>query len=176
MKTVSGSKLSIFLFCAVSNVSNICISNAFTVPSLNPKLQISSDNRRSFFFSTKDESSDISEVISLEGGVKSRLLNASLHEEWMDQLQSAEMQEVRQEMLAKYVSFGKTSVEAEIEVDKFLSDPEQSLQYLEMRQYAKSQQLMGSNVESLLGLIGAFALGMMGTVAIKYFDLGNGPF
>jgi len=114
-------------------------------------------------------------MVSAEGETEG-LLNTSMHQEWMEQLQSTEIQEVRREMVAKYLSFGNTLEEAEKEVDKFLSDPEQSLQYLEMRQYAKSQQLMGSNVESLLGLVGAFALGLIGTVAIKSFGLGQGPF
>lgn len=109
-------------------------------------------------------------------GDNEKTLNESMHQEWMEQLQSSEIQEVRREMVAKYLSFGKTLEDAEREVDKFLSDPEQSLQYLEMRQYAKSQELMGSNAESLMFLVGAFLLGLFGSAAIKYFDLGRGFF
>jgi len=109
--------------------------------------------------------------MNTSNGDNEKTLNESMHQEWIEQLQSSEIQEVRQEMVAKYVSFGKTIEDAEKEVDKFLSDPEQSLQYLEMREYAKSQELMGANAESLMFLVGAFLLGVCGSAAIKYFDL-----
>jgi len=114
--------------------------------------------------------------MNTSNGDNEKTLNESMHQEWIEQLQSSEIQEVRQEMVAKYVSFGKTIEDAEKEVDKFLSDPEQSLQYLEMREYAKSQELMGANAESLMFLVGAFLLGVCGSAAIKYFDLGKGFF
>lgn len=88
-----------------------------------------------------------------------------MNERWMEQLQSTEIQQVRLEMVEKYVELGKTYAEAEVEVDKFLSDPEQSLQYLEMRRYAKSQELVGP--ELLFQLGGAFALGLIATVVSK---------
>mmetsp|Transcript_23029 Transcript_23029/g.26279 ORF Transcript_23029/g.26279 Transcript_23029/m.26279 type:complete len:172 (+) Transcript_23029:156-671(+) len=168
---------SIFFLCAILSSNNFIGLNAFTVPSsYDRRLQYFSENARSIITSSKnDESSELSEVISIEGGGKG-LLNESMHQEWIEQLQSSEIQEVRAEMVNKFLSFGKTAEEAEKEVDKFLCDPEQSLQYLEMRQYAKEQQLVGSNVESIMSLAGAFALGLIGTMTIKYFDLGQGPF
>mmetsp|Transcript_27861 Transcript_27861/g.42182 ORF Transcript_27861/g.42182 Transcript_27861/m.42182 type:complete len:168 (+) Transcript_27861:154-657(+) len=151
------------------------IANAFTIPSSFPKPQMLTTSRSMPISSQSDESSEVSAINSSDED-NEKMLNDSMRQEWMEQLQSSEIQEVRKEMVAKYVSFGKTLEDAEREVDKFLSDPEQSLQYLEMRQYAKSQELMGSNAESMFLLIGAFFLGLAGTVAIKYFDLGRGPF
>ena len=73
-------------------------------------------------------------------------------------------------MIQKYLSFGKSRDEAEGEVDTFLSDPERSQQYLEIRRYANAQknELMG--FESVLTIGGAFVLGLMGTVGMKYFN------
>mmetsp|Transcript_6567 Transcript_6567/g.9640 ORF Transcript_6567/g.9640 Transcript_6567/m.9640 type:complete len:168 (+) Transcript_6567:83-586(+) len=151
------------------------ISNAFTIPSSFPKPQILTTSRSIPVSSQSDESSEVS-AMNTSNGDNEKTLNESMHQEWIEQLQSSEIQEVRQEMVAKYVSFGKTIEDAEKEVDKFLSDPEQSLQYLEMREYAKSQELMGANAESLMFLVGAFLLGVCGSAAIKYFDLGKGFF
>lgn len=86
------------------------------------------------------------------------------------------------ELVAKYVSAGKSQEYAQQEVDKFLSDPERSEQFLDMRRYAKAQanELMG--FESTLVIFGAFFLGLSGNVLFKYLsaykDLhpdGNGP-
>lgn len=78
-------------------------------------------------------------------------------DEWLKQLQSTEIQEVRKELVGKYVELGKTQTEAEIEVDRFLADPDQSGQYLQMRRRAKSQELVGP--EFFFQLAGSFALG-----------------
>ena len=91
------------------------------------------------------------------------------HEEWLANLKSKEIQEVREELIFKYVKLGKGQEEAEREVDKFLSDPEQSEQYLEMRRYAKAQaDELGP--ELILQLGGAFALGLGATVIPKYIS------
>mmetsp|Transcript_39552 Transcript_39552/g.55736 ORF Transcript_39552/g.55736 Transcript_39552/m.55736 type:complete len:175 (-) Transcript_39552:375-899(-) len=103
------------------------------------------------------------------------------HEAWMEQVQSEEIQEVRAELIYKYVQLGKGQEEAENEVDKFLSDPEQSKQYLEMRRYAKAQaDELGP--ELVLQLGGAFVIGLSATVIPKYISAyksvypdGNGP-
>jgi hypothetical protein len=73
-------------------------------------------------------------------------------------------------MIQKYLSFGKSREDAEAEVDKFLSDPERSQQYLEMRRYANAQknELMG--FEGFLTIGGGFLLGLVGTVGVKYFS------
>ena len=60
-------------------------------------------------------------------------------------------------MMQKFVELGRTLEEAQIEVDQFLLDPEQSHQYLEMRRFAKSQELVGP--EFFVQLIGSFAVG-----------------
>lgn len=80
-----------------------------------------------------------------------------------------EIKEVRFELVQKYVSAGKSTQYAEEEVDKFLSDPDRSEKYLEMRRYAKAQaeELMGFETVFIVG--GAFFLGLMGNVGVKYF-------
>jgi hypothetical protein len=72
------------------------------------------------------------------------------------------------ELVQKYLSAGKSREFAEEEVDKFLSDPERSEQYLEMRRYAKAQanELMG--FETVLVIGGSFVLGLVGNVGLKY--------
>jgi len=90
-----------------------------------------------------------------------------LEEEWRVQLQSDQVQEVRTELIEKYLSKGRDMEFAEKEVDKFLSDPERSLQYLEMRDYAKSQNELGFEGVAQLGA--AFAIGLIGNVGVKYF-------
>lgn len=88
---------------------------------------------------------------------------------WALQLESEEVQEVRAELVQKYLSLGRTQEYAEREVDEFLSDPERSQQFLEMRRYANAQaeELMG--FEIWIQLFGAFALGLGGQSAFKYY-------
>jgi len=90
-----------------------------------------------------------------------------LEEEWLVQLQSSQVQEVRMELIEKYLSAGREMEFAEKEVDKFLSDPERSLKYLEMRSYAKAQNELG--FEGVIQLGAAFAIGLVGNVGVKYF-------
>jgi len=90
-----------------------------------------------------------------------------MEEEWRIQLESDQVQEVRTELIEKYLSKGRDIEFAEAEVDKFLSDPERSLQYLEMRSYAKAQNEMG--FESAIQLGAAFAIGLIGNVGVKYY-------
>ncbi len=73
------------------------------------------------------------------------------------------------ELIQKYLSAGKSREYAEEEVDKFLSDPDRSEKYLDMRRYAKAQanELMG--FESVMVIGGAFFLGLFGQVGMKYF-------
>lgn len=86
------------------------------------------------------------------------------------------------ELIGKYLSAGKSQEYAEQEVDKFLSDPDRSEKYLDMRRYAKAQadELMG--FESIFVIGGAFLLGLTGNVMIKYiaaykevYPSGDGP-
>lgn len=98
------------------------------------------------------------------------------------EIKNQEITEVKQELIAKYLSAGKSQDFAEQEVEKFLSDPERSEQYLEMRRYAKAQanELMG--FESIFIVGGAFFLGLTGQVGMKYlaaykdvYPGGDGP-
>lgn len=97
-------------------------------------------------------------------------------------IDSHAIQEVKAELVAKYVAAGKSEEYAQQEVDKFLSDPDRSEKYLDMRRYAKAQadELMG--FESIFVIGGAFFLGLGGNVLIKYISAykdvypdGNGP-
>jgi hypothetical protein len=97
-------------------------------------------------------------------------------------LSYTQLQEVRMELISKYLSAGKSQEYAEQEVDKFLSDPVRSEKYLDMRRYAKAQadELMG--FESIFVIGGAFVLGLTGNVLIKYiaaykevYPNGDGP-
>eukprot|EP00557_Chaetoceros_sp_GSL56_P002012 CAMPEP_0176495604 /NCGR_PEP_ID=MMETSP0200_2-20121128/10747_1 /TAXON_ID=947934 /ORGANISM="Chaetoceros sp., Strain GSL56" /LENGTH=177 /DNA_ID=CAMNT_0017893497 /DNA_START=560 /DNA_END=1093 /DNA_ORIENTATION=+ len=97
-------------------------------------------------------------------------------------MREKEMEEVRMELIAKYLSAGKSQEYAEQEVDKFLSDPDRSEKYLDMRRYAKAQadELMG--FESIFVIGGAFLLGLTGNVMLKYLSAykevypnGDGP-
>lgn len=140
-------------------------ATAFTIPQIYPTRHLVTR-----FTATSDDdaiASDAAKMTVSDDDDEAKAL--LMKERWMAQLQSTEVQQVRLEMVQKYVELGKTPEEAEIEVDKFLSDPEQSLQYLEMRRYAKSQELVGP--ELLVQLAGAFALGLFATVGSKYFGV-----
>jgi hypothetical protein len=87
----------------------------------------------------------------------------------MKYLQSAEIQEVRDALISKYVQLGKSPEDAEREVDGFLSDPERSKQYLEMRRYAKAQaDELGFELYLQLG--GAMLIGFAATTLNNYYS------
>ncbi len=77
---------------------------------------------------------------------------------------------MRNEMVQKYVNAGKPREDAEVEVDKFLSDPERSEKYLDMRRYAKAQSDAMMGFESPLFIFGGFFLGLLGTVGLNYIS------
>lgn len=150
-------KLSCLLSLFLCNSAVVVV--AFTVPHQSRTILVSRFTATSDDEAATQQSDD---AITAEN-------RALMNERWMEQLQSTEIQQVRLEMVEKYVELGKTHAEAEVEVDKFLSDPEQSLQYLEMRRYAKSQELVGP--ELLFQLGGAFALGLIATIGSKHFGV-----
>jgi len=90
-------------------------------------------------------------------------------EMWQKQLQSAEIQEIRREMVAKYTSLGKSLECAEAEVDEFLNDREKSQQYLEMRRYSQAQVEDMTMSGGLGQLILAFFIGLMATLGPKIY-------
>jgi len=93
----------------------------------------------------------------------------TIEEEWQMQLESEEVKEVRGELIQKYINKGKTLEYASKEVDQFLSDPNRSQQFLEMRRYAKRQNDLG--FEFGVQLVGAFMIGLLGQIAMKYFSI-----
>lgn len=82
--------------------------------------------------------------------------------------QSAEIEEMKKELIAKYAEMGKSRELAEAELDEFFNDNEKSRKYLEMREYAQSQaDLLGP--ELYLQFAGYFLLGVLGTAGPKYY-------
>lgn len=136
-------------------------ASAFTVTS--PRCAASKMTRRSQQFAPLATTTGISDEETT-----SEKTELSSEESWQIQLESKEVQEVRQELIQKYISLGRTMEYAEVEVDKFLSDPERSQKFLEMRRYAKAQanELMGFETAVTIG--GAFFVGLFGNVLIKY--------
>ena len=53
-------------------------------------------------------------------------------------------------------------------MDKFLSDPERSLEYMEMTKYAKEQKEL--EFESALQYDAYFLLGLLGNVGVNYYS------
>lgn len=87
----------------------------------------------------------------------------------MKYLQSAEVQEVRNALISKYLQLGKSPKDAEREVDGFLSDSERSKQYLEMRRYAKAQaDELGFELYLQLG--GAILIGFAVNTLNNYYN------
>ena len=76
--------------------------------------------------------------------------------------------EIRQELIDKYLSLGRTYEYAETEIDEFLSDPSRSQKYLDMRKYVKSQQDASMGFENFLFYAGAFVFGLLGDFIFKY--------
>lgn len=126
-------------------------SNAFTLPRTNTLLANTIISRL-----TRDEFSSAPPASSLSD-CNDSIASYKVNDQWLQHLQSTEIQQVRCELVQKYVELGKTQEEAQVEVDRFLSDPEQSHPYLEMRRSAKSQELVGP--EFFVQLLGSFAVG-----------------
>mmetsp|Transcript_32763 Transcript_32763/g.50832 ORF Transcript_32763/g.50832 Transcript_32763/m.50832 type:complete len:161 (+) Transcript_32763:148-630(+) len=79
------------------------------------------------------------------------------------------LEEVRLELVQKYLAQGITQEEAEQEVDVFLADKDRSEKYLEMRMYAAAQaDDLGLGLG--LQLVGGFLIGFIGIVGPKYFQ------
>ena len=87
---------------------------------------------------------------------------------WVDQLKAPLMQDVRCELIQKYVAQGVSQETAGQEVDLFLQDTERSKQYLEMRMYA---QLQADDLGVEFGLQGAFLIGFLGLAALQQLGL-----
>ena len=79
------------------------------------------------------------------------------------------VEEIKQELLAKYAERGVSLAQAEQEIEVFLSDKERSEKYLEMRAIAqaKADDLgLGNGLELVLG----FLVGFVGLGILKYFE------
>ena len=95
---------------------------------------------------------------------------ASSGPSWTEKLDSKLLEEVRLELIAKYLERGITEEEAQNEVDAFLADQERAEQYLEMRMYASAQaDDLGLGLIVQLG--GGFLIGFLISVGPKYFHV-----
>jgi galactose-1-phosphate uridylyltransferase len=93
---------------------------------------------------------------------------SSEEDSWQLYLQSRDVQEVRQELIEKYLSLGRSQEYAETEIDKFLNDPSRSQKFLEMKKYVKSQEDASMGFENFLLYGGAFFVGLLGDAIFKY--------
>mmetsp|Transcript_27939 Transcript_27939/g.32211 ORF Transcript_27939/g.32211 Transcript_27939/m.32211 type:complete len:191 (-) Transcript_27939:644-1216(-) len=127
-------------------------------------------------------SADSSEVKSVDKLMESTLVenDAEIDNEWIATLQSKEIQDVRLELIKKYLEFGRTQEDAEAEVDVFLQNKEQSQQYIDMRRYAQAQK--DGLGETFFTLGAAFVVGFGAQIGFKYYNAyqsfypdGNGP-
>lgn len=88
---------------------------------------------------------------------------------WLQQLETPQIQQVRSEMLAKYISLGKSAEQAEKEVDEFLHDRERAQPFVEMRQYAKRKfDDMGLEIVFQTSFIFLFCL--FATLGLQYYS------
>lgn len=88
---------------------------------------------------------------------------------WLEQLQSPEIQQVRSEMLAKYIALGKSDEEAAREVDAFLQDQQRAESFIEMRQYAKRKfDDMGLEIVLQTAVITIFCL--VASIGLQYYS------
>lgn len=79
------------------------------------------------------------------------------------------VEEIKQELLAKYTERGVSAAQAEQEIEVFLSDHERSEKYLEMRvtAQAKADDLgLGNVLEFIVG----FLAGFLGLAILNFFE------
>lgn len=119
--------------------------------------------------SNKQVSAGDNVMSSTSGDVAASPSKEELDALWTQGLTTDEVQQVRQELVAKYLQLGRSHEFAEREVDEFLSDRERSEKYLEMRAYAKGSAGAGFSTELVVQLGLAFFLGLGGNVAVKYW-------
>lgn len=89
---------------------------------------------------------------------------------WVDQFKAPLLQDLRYELIQKYVAQGVSQETAEQEVDLFLQDTERSKQYLEMRMYAQLQA-DDLGVEFGSQVLGPFLIGFLGLAALQQLGL-----
>lgn len=150
---------SLFLYLTLNSVVGAFTA---TTPNAVPSLEFSTTIRQ------RPVTTLAAASIDAEENKMSKEDRLQLKEEWMAQLESDQVQEVRTELIAKYVSQGSTVEFATVEVDKFLSDPERSLEYMEMRRYAKEQNELG--FEGALQYGAFFLIGLLGNVGANYYS------
>lgn len=86
---------------------------------------------------------------------------------WMEQVQSKEIQRVREELIQKFLAHGVTQDVAEIEVDKFLGDKTRSQKFVDMRKDAEKADDLVEGTALLPGVALLF-MGLFATVIIEF--------
>mmetsp|Transcript_276 Transcript_276/g.367 ORF Transcript_276/g.367 Transcript_276/m.367 type:complete len:165 (-) Transcript_276:270-764(-) len=146
-------------------------SNSFTIrPSSLPQLAATSrDSLRrpkpALYLSTTEMNTGKNNSLANDLNVE-----LSQEESWQVYLQSSEVQEVREQLIEKYLSLGRSQEYAEVEIDKFLNDPERSRKFLEMRKYVKSQKDASMGFENFFLYGSAFFFGLLGDMIFKYIQ------
>ena len=82
----------------------------------------------------------------------------------------SKLKEVRQQLIEKYLSLGRSQEYAEVEIDNFLNDPERSRKFLEMKKYVKSQKDAAMGFENFFLYGAAFIIGLLGDAIFKYIQ------
>jgi len=88
---------------------------------------------------------------------------------WLEQLSSPQIQQVRTEMLQKYIACGKSAETAEREVDAFLRDREKAQPFIEMRQYAK-RKFDDMGLEIIVQTTTIFFVCLFATIGLQYYS------
>lgn len=147
----------------------ICISDAFNIySSRSPHQEITSNaytpRSRNIHHLSTTEINDGKDVN--RQGIR-QTPEVLKEESWQIYLESSEVQEVRQQLIEKYLSLGRSQEYAEVEIDNFLNDPDRSRKFLEMKKYVKSQKDASMGFENFFFYGGAFFVGLLGDAVFK---------
>lgn len=104
-----------------------------------------------------------------EGTVKHQFQRMNQDEQWLEQLSSPQIQQVRNEILQKYISLGKSSRVAECQVDAFLRDREKAQPFIEMRQQAK-RNFDDMGLETAVQTTVIFVTCLVTTIGLQYYS------
>lgn len=74
---------------------------------------------------------------------------------------------IRTELVSKYLTLGRSQLDAVAEVDAFLDDEERSGEYIEMRRCAASAREEAMGFEDAVMYLGAFCAGALVDVALR---------
>jgi len=159
--------MSLSSLARIPTVSIICILWLHII-SETSAFRTTTDFGRQRLFSTHETSAVVSTQLSSAKELSRQQLQQDSY--WTNFVQSSpEIQEIRQELVKKYVKkvAGSSYEEAQKQVDDFLSDPEQSYTFIEMKKNAKAPDGL---TDDLLTLGVSLAVGLAHTIlGLTYF-------